>query len=139
MKCYVWSTLLYGSETWTMKKDMINRLEAMEMWILRRMMRIPWTARITNEEVMRRAGVQRTLIKEIKKRQLYFLGHILRAEGLERECLLGKIEGKRARGRQRIKFMDALLKEIAYGQRVVDLVRLADDRQRWRSMVSNVT
>lgn len=139
MKCYVWSTLLYGSETWTMKKDMKKRLEAMEMWILRRMMRIPWTARITNEEVMRRAGVQRELMKEIRKRQLHFLGHALRAEGLERECLLGKIEGTRARGRQRIKFMDAILMELGDGRRVVDLVRLADDRQRWRSMVSNVT
>ena len=78
MKCYVWSGLLYGCETWTISKGMRKRLEAAEMWFYRRMMRIPWTARITNEEVLERVGVGRSLIGTIRKRQLSFLGHILR-------------------------------------------------------------
>lgn len=139
LKCFVWSTLLYGCETWTVKKIMEKRLEAVEMWFLRRMLRIPWTARVSNEEVMRRAGVERMLVKTIRKRQLQFLGHILRADGLERTCLLGRVEGTRSRGRQRIKYMDALLAQLGDGWRVVDLIRLADERSRWRSMVADVT
>lgn len=139
LRCYVWSTLLYGCEAWTVKKSMEKRLEAAEMWFLRRMLRIPWTARVTNEEVMRRAGVERRLLKTIRKKQLNFIGHIMRADGLERNCLLGRVEGTRSRGRQRIKYMDALLEQLGDGRRVVDLVRLADDRTDWRSMVADVT
>ena len=122
-----------------MKKTMEKRIEAVEMWFLRRMLRIPWTARVSNEEVMRRAGVEKTLMKTIRKKQLKFVGHIMRADGLERNCLLGKVEGTRSRGRQRIKYMDAVLAQLGEGWRVVDLVRLADSRSEWRSMVADVT
>lgn len=122
-----------------MKKDMMCILKAMKMWMLRRLIISHWTNRITNEEVMRKAGVERALMKEIMKRQLCFLGHVLRAERLERECFLWKIGGTRARGMQRMKFIDALLKQLGDEQRVSDLVRLAYERQRWHFMVSNVT
>ena len=65
------------------------------------MSRIPWTARITNEEVLRRAGAKRTLMNEITKRQMKWVGHVIRAKEIEHECLMGKIEGKRVHGRQR--------------------------------------
>lgn len=68
----------------------------METWFLRRMQRIPWIAKVTNEEVLRRAGEERTVIKCIRRRQLKFLGHILRARGMSWHCLLGRIDGKRA-------------------------------------------
>ena len=100
LKTYIWSTLMYGSESWTLSRGLINKLNAAEMWFYRRMLRISWTNRITNEEVLRRIGMQRTLVKEIRKRQLNFLGHILRKEKIEHLCLTGKIEGRRARGRQ---------------------------------------
>ena len=78
------------------------------MWFYRRMMRIPWTARVTNVEVLRRAGVGRCLVQKIRRRQLQFLGHIVRAEELESDCLLGRIDGTRARGRQRVTYMDSI-------------------------------
>lgn len=77
------------------------------MWILSIIIRRSRTERITNGEVMRKAGVGRELKKEIRKRQLYALGHRLRADGWERECLSRKIEESRARGKQSIKNMDA--------------------------------
>ena len=70
LKCYVWSTLLYGSETWTFTSDLMKQLEAIEMWFLRRMLRISYKDRVTNEEVLRRAKVDKTLMKDIVKRQI---------------------------------------------------------------------
>ena len=138
MKCYVWSTMLYGCETWSISKVMRDRLEAAEMWLLRRMLRIPWTARMTNEEVRERAGVKREVIATIRARQLNFLGHILRENKLEKLTLQGKIEGRRARGRQRMKYMDSLLKDNNRINGMRELMRLVEDRKGWRSMIALV-
>ena len=114
-----------------------RRLEAVEMWFLRRMLRIPWTARRTNEDVLRIVGVQRELMTVIRRRQLRFVGHVLRGNGWERGSLLGMIEGRRARGRQRLKYMDGI-KEVVGCERAVDVLRLVEDRSVWRSIVANV-
>ena len=139
LRCYVWSTLTYGCETWTVRKDLEKRLEAAEMYFYRRMMRIPWTARVTNVEVLRRAGVERCLMKRVRRRQLKFLGHIVRAGELESDCLLGRIDGTRARGRQRIKYMDSILGFLDGGHTTTSVLRLARERRDWRSMVDNIT
>ena len=125
LKCYVWATLLYGCETWTVKKKMEEKIEAAEMWFLRRMLRVPWTARISNEEVMRRVDVERNLLKTLRRTQLRFMGHIMRTDGLEKDCLLGRVEGRRSRGRQRVKYLDALVAHLRCGRRIEDSVRLA--------------
>ena len=83
LKWHVWSTLLYGSETWTLTSDLMKQLEATEMWFLRRMLRISYKDKVTNEEVLRRAKVDRTLMKDIVKRQMEFFGHVIRKEELE--------------------------------------------------------
>ena len=70
LKCYVWSTLLYGCEDWNISGVMRRRLEAAEMWFIRMMLRIPWTARRTNEEVLGMAGTERVLMTTIRRRQL---------------------------------------------------------------------
>ena len=111
LKTYIWSVLLYGCESWTITATMRRKLEAAEMWMLRRMLRVPWTARMTNEEVMRRAGVTRLLMTTIRRRQLGYVGHLLRGRSIVKDCLLGMIDGRRARGRQRMKYLDGL-KEI---------------------------
>ena len=138
LKCFVWSTLTYGSETWTISEVMKKRLEAMEMWCYRKMLRISWTERITNEEVLRRAGTKRTLLNSIRARQLSCLGHDLRTGGLEKTCLLGMIAGKRARGRQRQTYLKSLTQHLGGGFKTHDLLRLAQDRSGWRSMVAYV-
>ena len=110
LKCYVWSTLMYGSEAWTISQKMRSRLEAAEMWFYRRMDKIPWVDKVTNEEVLARIGVKRSLIKEIYRSQMNFFGHVMRQNGIERLVTTGKIEGKRARGRQRETFVGILSK-----------------------------
>ena len=72
LKCYVWSTLLYGSEAWILSSKMLNKLEATEMWFLRRMQRISYTEHVTNVEVLRRANTKRKLLSEMVNRQVKF-------------------------------------------------------------------
>ena len=79
-RCYVWSQLLHAVESWTLKVNAINKIEAFEMWTYRRLLSIPWTGRVTNEEVLRRMKKQRELFTNIKKRKTAYLGHILRNE-----------------------------------------------------------
>ena len=88
IKCYVWSTLMYGCESWTINKDMEMKLEAAEMWFYRRMMKISWTNRVSNEMVLQRAGTERELLKMIRKRQLRYLGHVMRLQQFWRVSVL---------------------------------------------------
>ena len=87
-----------------------NRIGAAEMWFLRRILRISWVDKVTNEEVLRRAGMQRELIQHIRKRQMAFLGHVYRRDDLERTVLTGKIKRKRDRGQQRLTYLQSLNK-----------------------------
>ena len=137
LKCYVWSTLLYGCEAWNISGVMRRRLEVAEMWFIRRMLRIPWTARRTNEEVLGMAGTERVLMTTIRRRQLGYFGHAIRADGLEKNVLLGFIEGRKARGRQRLKYMDGIV-EVMGCSTAAEVVRLTEDRGRWHSIVANV-
>ena len=138
LRTYVWSTLMYGSESWTLTEEMKNKLRAAEMWFYRRMLRISWRDRVTNEDVMARLGVQRSLVKEIRKRQLNFIGHIIRREKIEHLCLTGRIEGRRSRGRQRTKYMDSIVKDIERNNTSNELIHLAGDRERWRLVIAHV-
>ena len=138
LKTYVWSVMLYGSETWTISKIMQKRLEAAEMWFLRRMMKISWTERKTNEQVLNMMNTRRNLMNIIRKRQLEFFGHIMRKNGLENLVVTGRVEGSRARGRQRLKFLDGL---VECAKKLVidcnDMIRTTGDRARWKSVVAN--
>lgn len=130
IKTLVWTTLLYGCETWTLRKEEIRRLEAVEMWLWRRMEKISYTERITNEEVLRRIGEGRQLLNVIRNRKKNWIGHILRGEGLVREVIEGRMEGKRSRGRPRTGMLDDLIVK-SYG----DTKRRAENRNEWRSWV----
>ena len=108
VKCYVWSTLLYGCETWTLSSVMRRRLAATEMWLIRRVMKIPWTQRRSNVEVLHMAGTAENLLENIKERQHRFLGYAMRKDEVEKLVTIGMIEGKRVRGRQRETFVSVL-------------------------------
>ena len=138
LKTYVWSTLLYGNEAWTISKGMQKKLEATEMWFMRRMLRIPWTAKVTNQEVLNRANSSRSLIQEIRGRQLSFLGHILRRREIEHLSLTGKFEGRRARGRQRQKYLDRILEDLGGRWKAGEFMQLATDRRKWHEMIAHV-
>ena len=137
LKCYVWSTLLYGCEAWNISRVMRRRLEAAEMFFIRRMLRIPWRARRTNEEVLGMAGKERVLMTTIRRKQVGYLGHAIRADGLEKSVLLGFIKGRRARGRLRLKYMDGIV-EVVGCSTAAEAVRLTQDRGMWHYIVANV-
>ena len=134
----MWSTLLYGSESWTITRELKAKINAAEMWFYRRMMRISWRDRITNEEVLARFGTRRALVGEIRRRQMNFVGHIIRSEKLEHLCLTGRVEGRRARGRQRVKYLDSLREDLDGDYTPNQIIQAARDRLRWRQMTANV-
>lgn len=138
LKAYVWSTLLYGSECWTLTKESERRLEAAEMWYIRRILKISWTERKTNDEVMEMAKYTRSLLKVIRHRQLKFFGHIIRADRLEKQLLCGKIEGVKSRGRQRTEYTDSLSSFVTGKKSAIQLIRRSADRDGWKAMIADV-
>ena len=139
LKTYVWSTLTYGCETWTLSKEAQDKLEAFEMWTIRRMLRIPWAAKKSNIEVLQQANTERELLKQVRKRQLKFMGHIVRKNKIELLSITGKIEGKRSRGRQRHTLIDRIIAINNLNCKPSELIHLAGNRGRWKDMIAQVT
>ena len=138
IKTYVWSTLLYGCEAWTVSKAMEQRLEAVEMWCWRRMLRISWTERRSNTNILESIGSRRELLALVRKRQMSFFGHVMRAEGLENLAMTGRIAGSRSRGRPRKKYLDRMKEIIGGGITTQQLLMATRDREQWRSITGYV-
>lgn len=138
MRCYIWSTVLYGCETWTLKKDAQTRIQAFEMWIYRRMLRIPWTARVTNEEVINRIGSEVQLVKIVKNRKAKYFGHIIRHReyNLLQLILEGKINGKRGQGRRKKSWFKNI-KEWTE-QNTATLFHATYNRTEYNMMIANL-
>ncbi|CAG9839938.1 unnamed protein product, partial [Diabrotica balteata] len=107
VKCYVWSVLLYSAEVWTLEVSIMNKIKALEMWVHRRILKIPWTARKTNEEVLMSVNKDRELLKTVKHRKVSYLGHIVRGSRYKilQLILKGKIEGRRSVGRKQVSWL----------------------------------
>jgi DNA-binding protein YbaB len=130
VKVLIWPVVLYGCETWTLRSDEIDKLQALEMWIWRRLERVSWMEKITNEEVLTMVNETRCLMRTIFKRKKNWMGHVLRGEGLLRDVLEGRMLGKRPRGRPRI----GMLEEIMEGS-FEKMKRRAEGREEWRNWV----
>ena len=106
LRCYVWSTQLHGCGhfLWLYRKN----IEAFETWSYRRILRLSWKDMVTIEEVYRRVNIKHSLLVDIVRRQMSFLGHVLRKEEMEHLVVTGFVDGKRARGRQRQTFLTYL-------------------------------
>ena len=135
-KCYVWSTLLYGAETWTLSKATVKNLEAFEMWTYRRIMKISWKEYKSNKEVLNMINSKRMLVDMIKRKKLAYFGHLVRRDNIQRLLLDGKIDGKRSRGKQRLTWADNITEWI--GMKYSECIRIAQDRRRWRSMTADL-
>ena len=126
---------MYGCETWTLSKPAADRIEAFEMWCYRRLLRISWTKKVTNNEVLQRVDSQRTIFIDIKRRKLKYFGHIMRKNGFQRILMDGKVDGKRGRGRPRTSWSSNIAEWT--GLRYEKLVRATQQRATWRDVASN--
>jgi hypothetical protein len=130
IKAVVWSVALYGAETWTLRKEDERRLNALEMWLWRKMEKISWTEMKSNDSVLELVGERRKLVETIVLRKKNWIGHVLRGDGLLREIIEGKMEGKKPRGRPRLGMLTGL-KEGSF----VDMKRRAENRWQWKCWV----
>jgi len=106
------------------------------MWIFRRMLKISWTERMKNEEVLRRVGTARVIMEMIRRRQFRFHGHTMRLQQLE--SVTGKVKGRRGRGRPRVKLVDSLVKVAGGGITPAQLLQRTESRSNWCFMVASV-
>ena len=109
VKAIVYPVVIYGCESWTVKKAERQRIDAFELWCWRRLLRIPWTARRSNQSILKEISPECSLEGLILKLKLQIFGHLMhRADSLEKTLMLGGIGGRRRRGRQRMRWLDGI-------------------------------
>ena len=114
----------------------MTKLQSFEMWAYRKMMKISWRKKKTNEEVLKLADERLHIIQTIKKRKITYFGHMIRHNNIHRLILEDPLEGKISRGRPRMKWMTNITEWT--GMRCEDLVRIAQDRESWRILTANL-
>ena len=138
VKAMVFPVVTYGCESWTIKKPEHQRIDAFELWYWRILVRVPWTARRSNQSILKEINLDYSLEGLMLKLQLQYFGHLMqRASSLGKTLMLGKIESKKQRGQQRIRWFGDITDSM--GLSLSKLWKMVKDREAWRAAVREVT